>query len=228
MASTVIHFTPFPGTTLTIPSTDFGAQAVGVAVTQAGSSAAVGTLRTALVAGATTTIVVTVTSGTFDLANAITVNDHKTTPVPTNSSSSSSNGSGGGGGSGQGGEGSALLGTKSAASTDTSVAFTGRRPKGKKQLTNAMQSTLRGVGAMLADLREEHAKEKLAMYAIEQAEMKAGASMGKGSGKFVGRAAGNKRRGAVDPVPAGYVEKSWRKERTQVYIFSVWRDSCVK
>ena len=217
MASTVIHFTPFPGTTLTIPSTDFGAQAVGVAVTQAGSSAAVGTLRTALVAGATTTIVVTVTSGTFDLANAITVNDHKTTPVPTNSSSSSSNGSGGGGGSGQGGEGSALLGTKSAASTDTSVAFTGRRPKGKKQLTNAMQSTLRGVGAMLADLREEHAKEKLAMYAIEQAEMKAGASMGKGSGKFVGRAAGNKRRGAVDPVPAGYVEKSGEKNALKVY-----------
>ena len=206
-------------------------------VTQAGSSAAVGTLRAALVAGATTTVVVTVTSGTFDLANAITVNNHKTTPVPTNSSTSSSSsskegggdtggGGGGGGGGGQGGNFSALLGKGSAASADTSVAFTGRRPKGKKQLTNAMQSTLRGVGSMLADLREQHAKEKLAMYAIEQAELKAGPSIGQGLGKFVGRAAGNKRRGAVDPVPAGYVEKSVEKSSYRI-MHSVWRDSYV-
>ena len=233
MACTVTHFYPISGTTLTIPSTDFGAQEVGVTVTQAGSSAAVGTLRTALVAGATTTVVVTVTSGTFDLANAITVNNHKTTPVPTNSSTSSSSsskgsgdggGGGGGGGGGQGGNFSALLGKGSAASADTSVAFTGRRPKGKKQLTNAMQSTLRGVGSMLADLREQHAKEKLAMYAIEQAELKAGPSIGQGLGKFVGRAAGNKRRGAVDPVPAGYVEKSVEKSSYRI-MHSVWCNS---
>ena len=68
------------GTTLTIPSTDFGAQGVGVSVSQTGSSATA-TLRTALT-GATTTVVVTPTSGTFDTTNAITINSHATTPIP--------------------------------------------------------------------------------------------------------------------------------------------------
>ena len=69
------------GTTLTIASTDFGAQGIGVAVRQA-NSLAVGTLLTAL-NGSTTTIVVTSTNGTFDATNAITVGTHATTPVPT-------------------------------------------------------------------------------------------------------------------------------------------------
>ena len=69
------------GTTLTVPSTDFGAQIVGVAVSQV-VSLAVGTLHTPL-NGATTTVVVTPTSGTFDTTNAITINGHATKPVPT-------------------------------------------------------------------------------------------------------------------------------------------------
>ena len=60
--------------------TDFGAQGVGVAVNQAVSSAA-GTLLTELT-GATTTVVVTPTSGTFDVTNTITVGTHATKPVP--------------------------------------------------------------------------------------------------------------------------------------------------
>ena len=61
--------------------TDFGAQIVGVAVSQV-VSLAVGTLHTPL-NGATTTVVVTPTSGTFDTTNAITINGHATKPVPT-------------------------------------------------------------------------------------------------------------------------------------------------
>lgn len=67
---------------LTIPSTNFGKQTVGVAVTQAVSLAA-GTLHTEL-DGATTTVVVIPTSGTFNTTNAITVNtNYTTTPTPT-------------------------------------------------------------------------------------------------------------------------------------------------
>ena len=67
---------------LTIASTNFGSQAVGVAVTQANSGAG-GTLGTALT-GATTTVVVIPTNGAvFDLVNVITVNGHGSTPVPT-------------------------------------------------------------------------------------------------------------------------------------------------
>ena len=69
------------GTTLTIPSTDFGVQGVGVDVTQTGSTAT-GTLLEAL-AGATNTIVVARTSGTFDTSNVVTVNGHANKPVPT-------------------------------------------------------------------------------------------------------------------------------------------------
>ena len=68
--------------TLTIDSVDFtAAQAVGVSVTQA-VSGAVGTLATAL-DGATTTVVVTPTSGTaFDTTNKINVNNFAAKPVP--------------------------------------------------------------------------------------------------------------------------------------------------
>ena len=52
-----------------------------MSVSQTGSSATA-TLRTALT-GATTTVVVTPTSGTFDTTNAITINGHATTPIPT-------------------------------------------------------------------------------------------------------------------------------------------------
>ena len=71
------------GTTLTIPLTNFGAQSVSVAVSQAVSGAA-GTLHTALT-GATTTVVVTTTSGTFGTGvwNVITINGHAADPVPT-------------------------------------------------------------------------------------------------------------------------------------------------
>jgi hypothetical protein len=66
---------------LTIPSTDFGAQAAGVVVAQA-VSGATGTLFTALT-GATTTLVVDPGTG-FDATNAITVNGFAaSTPVPT-------------------------------------------------------------------------------------------------------------------------------------------------
>ena len=68
------------GTTLTIKSTNFGVQGVGVAVSQAVSLAA-GTLHTEL-AGATTAVVVAPTSGTFDTTYAITVNSHVNTPIP--------------------------------------------------------------------------------------------------------------------------------------------------
>ena len=69
--------------TLTIDSVDFTAepQAIGVSVTQA-VSGAVGTLATAL-DGATTTVVVTPTSGTaFDTSNEINVNNFAVKPVP--------------------------------------------------------------------------------------------------------------------------------------------------
>ena len=71
------------GTTLTIPLTNFGAQSVSVAVSQAVSGAA-GTLHTALT-GATTTVVVTTTSGTFGtgVSEVITINGHAAEPVPT-------------------------------------------------------------------------------------------------------------------------------------------------
>ena len=69
------------GTTLTIPSTDFDAQIVGVAVSQVVSLAS-GTLHTPL-NGATTTVVVTPTSGTFDTTNAITILGHAIKPIPT-------------------------------------------------------------------------------------------------------------------------------------------------
>ena len=68
--------------TLTIPSTDFGAQVKGVAVTQAVSGAA-GTLDAAL-SVATTTVVVTATNAiSFDSTHAITVGGHANKPVPT-------------------------------------------------------------------------------------------------------------------------------------------------
>ena len=76
---------------LTIPSTNFGKQTVGVAVTQAVSLAA-GTLHTEL-DGATTTVVVTPTSGTFDTTNAITVNNNYVTkPIPTQTSKANEQG----------------------------------------------------------------------------------------------------------------------------------------
>ena len=68
--------------TLTIPSTDFGFQAKGVAVTQA-VSGAVGTLKVVLSMATVTVVVVPTSADPFDTTNAITIGGHAATPTPT-------------------------------------------------------------------------------------------------------------------------------------------------